>query len=118
MGNSGLYVGWGLSGVFCVLLRGHAVRFVAARFSGDFGYVFQSSPRRYFFGHCLGKDSGANLYWERFIGCCRGLIWNILHFPPQNPAAEKSLFLSLAFFEFFDSKGRLFGGFGGKTPPL
>ena len=33
---------------FVCYVRGTAVFFFAARFSGDFGYVFQSSPRRYF----------------------------------------------------------------------
>ena len=78
---------------FACYLGGNAVRFSAARFSGDLGYVFKSSPRRYFFGHCWGKFSGANLYWERFIGRCRGFLYGkSLQLLPEKPRGKKFSF--------------------------
>ena len=76
---------------------------------------FKSSPRRYFFGHCRGKFSGANLYWERFIGCRRGFLYGKSYIFARKTRGRKFSFVSLAFLKIFSSKGRLCTVFCGEN---
>ena len=92
---------------FVCYLRGNAVRFFAARFSGDLGYVFEKFAPKIVFRTLLGKIFGCELVLGRFYRVLSWIsIWKSLQFCSKNPAAESSLFVSLAFLEFFSSKGR------------
>ena len=63
----------------------------------------------------MGKIFGCELILGAFSRVLPWIfIWNILLFRPKNSAAKSSLYLNLAIFEFFFSKGRLFGGLSGK----
>ena len=72
MRNSGWYVGGADPVYFVCNLRGNAVRFFAARFFRRLRPCFSKVRPEDIFSDIVGKFSGANLYWERFIGCCRG----------------------------------------------
>ena len=78
---------------FVCYLRGNAVRFFAAHFSGDLGYVFQKFAPKIFFRTLLGKFSGANLYWERFIGCCREFLYGKVYSFARKAPRQNVLFL-------------------------
>ena len=70
MRKSGLYVGGGAYPVhFVCYLRGNAVRFVAARFSGDLGYVFQKFAPKIFFRTLWGNIFGCELVLGGHIRC-------------------------------------------------
>ena len=68
--NSGLYVGGVLSGVFVCYLRGNAVRFFAARFFGDLGYVL--GKILLMSGPLFGKIFGSELL---FLSVVVGLVF-------------------------------------------
>ena len=109
-------VGWGgLSGVFCVLFKGKCCAFFAARFSGDLSYVFQKFAPKILFRTLLGKIVGCELVLGTFYRTLSGIsIWKSLQLCSKNPAAESSLFVSLAFLKFFSFKGRLCTEFCGE----
>ena len=91
---------------FACYLGGNAVRFSAARFSGDLGYVFQKFAPKRFFRTLLGKIFGCELVLGTFYRALSWFsIWKSLQLLPENPA-KSSLLLSFAIFEFSFSKGR------------
>ena len=79
---------------FVCSLRGNAVRFFAARFSGDLSYVFSKVRPEDTFSDIVGeKFSGANLYWERFIGHCRGFLYGKAYSFVRKTQRQKVLLL-------------------------
>ena len=84
---------------FVCYLRESAVRFFAARFSGDLSYVFQKFAPKIFFRTLLGNILGCELVLGTFYRALSGIsIWKSRQFCSKNPAAESSL---------CSSKGRL-----------
>ena len=81
---------------FACYLGGNAVRFSAARFSGDLGYVFQKFAPKIFFQTLLGKIFGCELVLNVLGTFYRALswipIWKSLQLLPEKPRGKKFSF--------------------------
>ena len=93
---------------FACYLGGNAVRFSAARFSGDLGYVFRKVRPEDVFSDIVGENLRVRTCTGNVLSgvVVDFYVERVYSFRLKNPAAKSSLLLSFAIFEFSFSKGR------------